>query len=113
MIPPEALMLRFKVKGLTPETLNTRGKEGKYQKQHKNQSSSPQEQCEEQIIWAESKIFSAWLSKISTVINVMGSSAKPQHHAKPQSSAKHTCTVWKVLCQNNSVAHTESPLQTK
>lgn len=75
-------MLAFKVKGLRPEALSTRGNEAKYQKKHENQSSSPQEQCEEQISWAESKIFSAWLSKISTFKNIMGSFAKPQHRCK-------------------------------
>lgn len=75
-------MLTFKVKGLRPEALGTRGNEAKYRKKHKNQSSSLQEQCEEQISWAESKIFSAWLSKISTFINIMGSSGKPQHPCK-------------------------------
>lgn len=85
-------MLRFKVKGLRPEALSTRGKEAKYQKKHKNQSSSPQEQCEKQISRAESEIFSAWLSKISTVINVMGSSAKPGHPCKAtEFSSTHQC----------------------
>lgn len=75
-------MLTFKVKGLRPEALGTRENEAKYRKKHKNQSSSLQEQCEEQISWAESKIFSAWLTKISTFINIMGSSAKPQQPFK-------------------------------
>lgn len=94
-IPPEALMLRFKVKGLRPEALSTRGKETKYQKKHKNQSSSLQEQCEEQISRAESKVFSVWLSKISTATNIMGTSAKPQHLCSAAEFSSTTSTVQK------------------
>lgn len=110
-IPPEALMLRLKVKGLRPEALSTRGKEAKYQKKHKNQSTSPQEQREEQISRAESKVFSAWLSKISTITNVMGTSAKPQHLRNAAEFSSTTSMVQKVLCQSNSAAKTPSPLQ--
>lgn len=59
-------------------------------------------QCEEQVSWAESKIFSVWLSKISTVINIMGSFAKTKHPWKTtELSIQNIITLWKVLCHRN------------